>query len=247
MSTRLLVTLALALIAGCGGGGDERPVQGPPAERYGAQPAERIAAVERIRSRLAPASDLYEVGRPDDAFAHLGAARRLWAGLSREVRRRDPVLEREVAVAFDRVERAMRERGTFDTVRDRIAPLGSQLLDGVREELVEKEARLDPGVQAAVVVRLLEELERRYENGLGSGGRLALQHAFGLLDRSQAVAREFAGDLGPKRDAVIEGLKDLREAAFPDDVVLPRSPAPLAEVRRRAGDIRQALVDRFQL
>jgi len=46
---------------------------------------------------------------------------------------------------------------------------------------------------------------------------------------------------------VVEGLKALREEAFPDGIVLPDEQAPLAEIARRADEIRAALEDRFSL
>lgn len=238
-----LISLALLVLAPAGCGGDDPPPAGQPRERFGSQAVEGVLAVERIRARLVPVTDLVAIGRPGEAERHLDAARALWLELSGEVRGGDPVLEREVSIAFDRVRRALQRGGTFDTVRDVASPLQAQLLGGVREELVEKDARLDPGVNAAVLVALLDLMEDAYADG----DRLSLEHAFGLLDRSQAVARDIAGDLGPQRDAVVEGLKDLREAAFPDGIVLPPEPAAPGEVSRRADEIRAALEERFDL
>lgn len=226
---------------GCGG--DDPPPSGPPRERFGPEAVEGVFAVETIRARLVPVSDLVGLGRHEEAAVHLRHARRLWSEVSAMIRRGDPVLEREVSAAFARVESAIAREGTFDAVRDVVSPLGAQLLGGVREELVEKEARLDPGVNAAVLIGLLDRMEDAY----ATGDRPALQHAFGIIDRSQSVARDIAGDLGPQRDAVIEGLKALRKEAFPEGIVLPDEQAPLAEIERRAEDIRAALRERFDL
>ena len=232
----------LLLPAGCGGD-DDQPPPGPPRDRFGAQAVDGMFAVETIRARLVPVSDLVGIARHDEAAIHLRQARRLWSRISARIRSGDPVLEREVSAAFARVESAVRRRRTFDAVRDVAGPLSGQLLGGVREELVEKDARLDPGVNAALLVRLLDRMEDVYEGGDPE----SLQYSFGIVVRSQAVAREIAGELGPRRDAVVEGLKALREDAFPDGIVLPPQQAPLAEITRRADEIRAALRERFGL
>lgn len=238
-----LISLALLLLAPVACDDEDAPPAGPPRERFGTEAVEGVLAVELIRSRLVPVTDLVALGRHEDAARHLEAARERWRRLSGEIRDRDPVLAREVSVAFERVRRALQRRGTFDAVRDVASPLGAQLLGGVREDLVEKEARLDSGVNAAVLARLLDRFDERY----AAGDRLAVQHAFGIVDRSQSVAREIAGDLGDRRDAVIEGLKDLREAAFPDGIALPQDPAPPGDVSQLSADVRQALQERFEL
>lgn len=240
-ATALLSVLAL-LAAGCGDGGESSRV--PPPARFGEGPAAALVSVERIRSQLAVASDLAAIGRRQPALAHLREAARRWDAVAMRVRSGDPVLGREVSAAFALVATTLRGATAFDPVRDRLAPLQGQLLGGVREELVpDKVARLDPGVNAAALRRLLAEAERRY----AAGGAPALEDAFGLIDRSQAVARDVAADLGPRRDAVVEGLKDLRGAAFPDGVALPARPADSAEVRRRIAAIQTALRARFDL
>lgn len=239
----IMLALAALLAAGCGD--DDPPAAGPPAERFGADAVAGLVAVEEIRAELSPSSDLYAIGRRENALIHLRAARNLWAEVSGRIRRDDPVLEREVSAAFALVESTMNRGATFDTVRDRIAPLGGQLLGGVREELVpDKQARLDPGVSAATVVGLLDGAEAEY----AAGGEREREHAFGLIDRSQATARDVAGDLGPRRDAVIEGLKALREAAFPDELLTAGAEAGApADFADRAERIRTALRERFDL
>jgi hypothetical protein len=239
----ILLALAALLAAGCGD--DDPPAAGPPAERFGADAVAGLLAVEEIRAELSPASDLYAIGRPENALVHLRAARNLWSEISGGIRRGDAVLEREVSAAFALVESTMSRGASFDTVRDRLAPLGGQLLGGVREELVpDKEARLDPGVSAATVVRLLDQAEAEY----AVGGEREREHAFGLIDRSQATARDVAGDLGPRRDAVIEGLKALRDAAFPDELLTaPAKQGSVPDFAERSDRIRGALRDRFGL
>jgi hypothetical protein len=238
----ILVALAALLAPGCGD--DDEPPQGAPTARFGEAPVRGVEAVEQIRAQLVPVSDLVGLGRPEEAAVHLRSARADWQEIADRVRRGDAVLEREVTVAFERVDRAIASVGTFDAVRDVAGPLEGQLLGGVREELVpDKDARLDPGVNAAVLVRLLDSLEAQY----AAGGRERLLHAYGLVVRSQAVARDIAGELGPQRDAVVEGLKDLREVAYPDGAALPEDPAPVAEVRRRVEGVQRALEARFEL
>lgn len=238
-----LAALAALMLLPAGCGGDDPPPTGPPRDRFGAEAVQGVFTVETIRARLVPVTDLVGIGRHDEAAVHLRQARRLWSRISGRIRRDDPVLEREVSAGFARVESAIARQGTFDAVRDVTGPLGGQLLGGVREDLVEKDARLDPGVNAATLIRLLDRMEDAYE----AGDPASLQHVFGIVDRARAVARDIAGDLGPRRDAVIEGLKALREEAFPDGIVLPAQQAPLAEVQRRADEIRAALEDRFEL
>ena len=240
----ILLALAALLAGGCGGD-DDAPPEGPPAARFGPQAVDGIVAVEEIRAELSPASDLYAIGKRENALIHLRAARNLWSEVSATVRRGDPVLEREVSAAFALVESTMNRGATFDTVRDRLAPLAGQLLGGVREELVpDKEARLHPGVSAAVIARLLDEAQAEY----AIGGTREREHAFGLVDRSQATAREIAGDLGSRRDAVVEGLKALREAAFPDELLTPPAEQGSApDLAERAEQIRTALRERFDL
>lgn len=244
MSRRLALAALAALMllpAGCGGE-DEAPA-GAPRERFGPEAVAGVLAVEEIRARLVPVTDFVALGRHADAARHLKAAQRDWDGLESEIRAADPILAREVSVAFGRVARALARRATFDGVRDVAAPLSAQLMGGVREQLVEKQARLDSGVNAAVVVALLDRLTAEYADG----GEEALAHAFGLVDRSQAVAREVAGDLGPRRDAVIEGLKDLRKAGWPDGLQGPAGAIPAAEAGERAAAIQTALRERFAL
>lgn len=243
MRARLaLVLAALAGLAGCGGSGDDPP-DGPPAEVHGLAVVDALTHVERIRARLTAASDVYATGEGDGARQQLATARELWRERAEKVRRGDRVLAREVDVAFGRVEEQMRVASTFDAVRDRLAPLNGQLLDGVREEVAPKSARLDPAVQAGVLAKILDLLVTEY----GRGGIAELRHAYGLVVRSQAVAREFAEDLGPRRADVIDALRNLRSRAFPEGAELPASPLPSSEVAERVNGIREALADRFAI
>lgn len=239
------VALAALLLvpAGCGGDDDDAPPAAPPRDRFGAEVVDDMAAVESIRARLSPVAGLVGIGRAGDASIQLRHARRLWSEISQRIRRGDPVLEREVSAAFARVESAVARATSFDAVRDVASPLGAQLLGGVREELVPKDARLDAGVNAAALVELLDRLERAY----AAGDRLSFQHSFGLVDRSQSVAREIAGELEPQRGAVIDALKDLRADAFPEGVAVPGEPLPASDLQHRADDIRAALRERFNL
>lgn len=237
----LLAALPALVIAGCSLGSDDDEPAAQPARRFGEREVAAMVAVEEVRARLSPVSDLVALGRHDAAAVHLAEARELWEALRPRSARRDPVLAREIDVAFDRVRRALAARATFDTVRDVAGPLQSQLFGGVREDLVPKEARFDDRVNAATLVRLLDRLVAAYETGDAEGW----EHAFGLTERSQAVARELAPDLGPQRDAVVEGLKELRQAAWPEGLAQPAGRAPAAEIAGRARAIRAALAERF--
>jgi len=237
-----LVLAALAGLAGCGGSG-EAPPDGPPAEVHGPAVVDALTHVERIRGRLTAASEVYATGERDGARQQLATARELWRERAAAVHRGDRVLGREVDVAFERVDEQMRAAATFDAVRDRLAPLNGQLLDGVREEVAPKSARLDPAVQAGVLAKVLDLLDTEY----GRGGIAELRHAYGLVVRSQAVAREFAGDLGPRRADVVDALRSLRSRAFPQGAALPASPVPSSEVAERVAGVREALRDRFEI
>jgi hypothetical protein len=238
---------AAAALAGCGDDG-ERPPQGPPQNRHGGGAIERFRIVELARARLVAASDLTALGRRQDAAFHFRRAARLWTELSPRVRESDPVLEREVSAAFARVADELAHAASFDQVRDRLSPLANQLLEGVVDALVPRPARADPGVKARVLLDLLGQMEREYalarRPGAGVPGRLAQEHAWTLLGRSQAVARAMVDDLGPQRETVVEGLKETREL-FPAGAAPPPSPAPLAELRERLQRVRRALTERF--
>lgn len=240
----MIVLAALGAVAGCGSGGDGGGIpEGPPAGRHGAAAVESLTHTERIRARLTAASNVYALGERDAAQLHLEQAGRLWEARAGAVRRGDRVLAREIDVAFERVVEQMAGAASFDSVRDRLAPLNGQLLDGVREEVAPKDARLDPGVQAAVLVDLLQRLEAEYARG----GVAELQHAYGLVVRCQAVARELAGALGPRRPDVVDALRNLRSSAFPDGAGLPDPPTPAEDVARRSREIRGAVSERFAL
>lgn len=241
--------LAALALAGCGGDGDGEPATGDPAARHGERPIEIVLTIERARARLTAASELYATGRAEDALVQLRHARRIWSELSGEVRARDPVLEREISAAFAAVEGDMSRSRPFDTVRDRLSPLGAQLLGGVLDELVEQDARADEGLKAEVLRRLMPALAQAYAQGAGDGpgARLSLEHAYGLLVRAQALTRDIASKLGPKRDAAINGLKDLRSEAFPEGAVLPAVRLPPARVQEAAEAVREALSERFGL
>lgn len=248
---RIACLLAVAaLLAGCGGH-ESAPAKGPPAARFGPEPARALGEVERIRARLEPVAALVTIGRRGDALAQLRAAERRWRELSGDVRGRDPVLEREVSVAFRRAERAIERGGTFDTVRDRVNPLGAQLLGGVIEALVGRRARFDPGVNAVVLIGLTRALDDAYAEAVSPAGeiadRLAMEHSLGLLKRAQAGARDIAEHLGDQRDPVVNGLKDLRGRAFPEGTLLPPSPVRTAEVARALAEVRAAVAERFEL
>lgn len=246
----LLAACALAAAApGCGDGDGARPPQGPSAARHGAQPLERLVALEDVRARLGAVGDLVALGRRDAAALHLGAARRGWERLEPAVAREDAVLAREITAAFAAVERELARASEFDPVRDRLAPLATQLLDGARAALLPRAARRDSTVTAEALIDRTRAVERAAaEAGRAGGVHAVAAHAlaWALLVRSQALARALVDDLGPRRDAVVEGLKDAR-GVFPEGAAPPEEPLDRAELRARLDRVRAALRERFGL
>lgn len=245
-----LLLLALALAA-CGGGGedgDAPPPRGPASERHGPEAVAHVRAVELLRARLIAVRDLAEAGRHDVARAQLADGRSRWERLAPAVGARDAVLAREVGVAFDRVERQLARRAPFEEVRAPLAPLWTQLLDGVAGTLVPRAARNDPGLRAAVLLDLLDALaaeQGRARAMPGDAGLGARALTWGVLVRSRALARGVLGSLGPARNAVIEGLQHVQEL-FPEGA-LTRAAAPPERLRERLDPVRAALRERFGL
>ena len=247
---------ALALVGAAGPlaacGGDESPApQGPPAARHGADPVSVLARVEELRSRLVAASDLYALRQDQDARAHLDGARTAYAPLGPRVQAEDPILDREIHAAFDRIAAAIARGEDPDFARGRIGLLGGQLMDAVAEALIAAPARTDAGVRAEVMLATTQSLERAYSEGTAgppnAEGRRAVQRAYGLLARSQLIARATAGSLGPQKDAVVETLSRLRERAFPTGILPPPSPPLASEVAKAVGRVQAALAERFAL
>jgi hypothetical protein len=218
-----------------------------------------VLAVEEVRASLVPASDLYGLGRVDDARVHLAAARRAYAPLAPRVRARNRRLGRELGLVFPLLERWMDERAPPDRVRERITPVRDQLLDGVLETLVPTAVRVDPAVQAAVVRRLIGGLEREYWRASpppeDAGARLALQSAYGHLSRSQAGVQAIEQELGAVLEDIAMPLSTLRFEAFAGglgppppglDPPPPAKPPPPERVAGLLAEVRRGLDRRFR-
>lgn len=240
MARRLLAVacplLAAATLAACGGDGDEVP-QGSPAARHGEAAVATYRDAERIRARLAATGDLYLVGGHSDARLQLRAGEAVYDRLAGRVAARDSLLDREIRAAFDRAEELVVRPGSINyrqeptnPARERIGQLSGQLLAGVLQTLVPRAARDDPGLRAQVLLDLGSQIEPIYAAGIrphrGEAGRLDYQLAFGLLVRSQNLARGVGDQLGGRRDDVLQGLADVRAMAFPLGIVRPPTPAP---------------------
>lgn len=207
-----------------------------------------LAAVERVRVELLCASDLDGAGRVQRARPHLLRARTLYAnGLSRGVRARDRELDREIRAAFDGIDADVDRRAPPPAVSDRVGALSGQLLDAAEELLVPAAARLDAGARAQVLARLLAELDRVYRRGVDGRVQADVERAYGLLARSQALARGLGPTLGPRRDPVLLALSTLRTRAYPVGILRPPSAAPPDEVDTRVRRVQALLRERYRL
>jgi hypothetical protein len=255
---RALVALAAcAAVAsagaiGCGGDGDgggPRPPQGPSAARHGAEPLERLATIEDVRARLGATGNLVSLGRRGPAAAELALARRAWRPLAPRVRAEDPVLAREIDVAFDLVTRQVPRARDFEAVRLRLAPLATQLLDGAADVLLPRRARRDPGLLAEAMLRQARALERDAAAARAAAGDAAARPyalAFARLNRVLALTREIAEPLGPRRERVLEALRSAREL-FPEGAAPPPAPLDVEALVERLDRARAGVRARFAL
>lgn len=222
--------LALAGASACGEAADPAPPRGPALAQVGERGLADLFAVELIRARLRAASDLYGLGRREDALAHLAAARDGYAALSPRVSAREARLDREIRVAFHLLDRWMTDGEASERVRERISPVADQLLGGAVTSLLPSGVRFDPHVQAETLRRLLRELDTTYARAApppapgDDRARRAFQRAYGLLARAQTVASDIQDSLGPARDPVLMPLSTLRAQAFPGDLGPPPAP-----------------------
>lgn len=243
MPRALAVALVAAtFLAACGSDAADVP-RGDPSVRHGERAVTDFLAVEEIRSHLSAASDYYYAGGAAPPTRTLiGQAHDAYNALAERVARRDPVLDREVKVAFERADRAIERGATPDGARDTIDPLSDQLMDGVVQALVPRAARQDPGLQATVLTRLLERLNVLRDAGLPQ----LFAQEWGYLRRAQALHVALAEDLGPQKDEVTNAFGRLRDKSFPDGALAPQGsePEPPAQAVDR---IREALEERFGL
>lgn len=249
---RRLAAFALALLAlaGCGGDEDTAVPVGNPDQRHGAQAVDAYAAVELLRALVVASSDSYYAGgNAGDANTQLARARRDYEALAERVRRGDAVVDREVAVRFDALERSLERGITPDRYRDLADPLADQLMDGVMQALVPSAARTDRGVQAEALRRLTSRLAATYVAAAGSSdtqARLAFEEAWGLWRRALSLTALIKSDLGSQKDKLAAALNDLREPAFPDGPNLPDTPQA-DEVEEARTEVEEALTARFRL
>jgi hypothetical protein len=221
-------------------------------DRYGEQALSDYGSVEAVRSALVPASDAYVAGLREDSLVHAETAQTAYADLlSPSVRAKDATLDHEITAAFPKAIGEMRAGRGLRGVRTRLGFSSGQLLDGALAALMPREAREDPGTKAEVLRRLLDPLEAEYaaagEEGADSdAGRLAAETAYGLLGRSQALARGIGKSFGPRLDEVSDGLARVRDLAFPDGIADPVVGKD-AEVQEALDGVRTAVIERFGL
>ena len=245
-----LAAVALALvIAGCGGESASVP-KGSPDTRHSAATVDAYASIELLRGLMVASSDSYYAGgSADDAANQLGRARAAYDSLRGGVRRGDAVVDREITVRFNRLEREL-ERGIApDRYRDLAAPLTDQLMDGALQALVPAAARTDRGVQAEALRRVTARLAATYVAATSSGdaqGRLAFEEAWGLWRRALALNALIKSDLGPQKDRVSSALNDLRDSAFPDGPAQPAT-SGADDMEEARADVVEALTERFRL
>lgn len=159
----------------------------------------------------------------------------------------DPVLHRELRHALRTAREDIEGRRRFDIVRDRLGAVRAQLLDGVYEALVRRDAREDPGLRAQALVETLDALQTEYEAGAtiaGGASRRSKGLAYGLLARSQAQLSAINDEMGDEHDGAVQTLSRLRDEVWPDGIS-PPADAPLQVVTTASRDVRAAIVERF--
>lgn len=244
-----LVALS-GLLSGCGADGESTaPPTGPPAARHGEQAVSTVLAVERVRAPLVSALKLVGLDLPREARVHLKEAEELYTGLSAAVRARDPALDREISRAFRRADRGLGRDGDVGRELALMRALSNQLLEGVQDTLVSRPAREDLGLRAQVALGTTTDLRAAYADALAGGDqRVGLQRSYGLLARSQVVARGLGGSLGPQRGSVVGTLGGMRLAVWPQGIERPSKPPPAsARVDRAVDRVQAGLVSRYGL
>jgi hypothetical protein len=250
---RALLALAaaacVAAVSGCGEDTEAAP-HGSPVERHGEQAVATVQQIEQIRARLVAAADLYGLRQAGDARLHLRVAQSRWAELEPRVEPEDAVLAREMSAGFERIDRLMADRATFDSVRDLLSPLSDQLLGGVTAALLDQDATADRGLQAEVTRRIVTEMAGTFAQGTRPGDdparRTSLQYSYGLMARAQAIARGLSKSLGAEKDDVTNTLSNVRERNFPDGLDHPQ-PKPAEAMSAAAARITAALARRYDL
>ena len=247
------VSLAISACGGGGGGGGNAvpPPHGPPTLRHPAADVAAAQAAEEMRAQLVAASSLYGVGRRADARAHVNAAQTSYAGLTRLVRRRDAVLDREISAAFGVIAGQIARKEAPPQVTLRMGLVQGQLLDAAISDAVSLPARNDPTVAAQVLDNLASQGLRDYLSAVRHGpatpiGSRAFQDSFGLLSRAVTVAHQLGAAFGPEKSAVTGSVGAAHNDGFPLGVLVPKTLQPAkvtADVRR----MRAAVAKRFRL
>ena len=242
--------LAAALaLAGCGSGG--HVTQGNPDFRDGAGAVDTYAQIEFLRALLISSSDAYYAGgSAEDAKAELQRARAAYGALAGRVAASDPVLAREVGARMAAVTSALHNSAPPDHYRDLTGPLSDQLMDGVDQALVRPGARLDPGLKAEALRRVVLRMGATYDASATSQGdpdaRLAFEESWGLWRRAQALISALKPKLGPETGRVYNTINNLRTSAFKNGPLQLDQP-PVAKVDAAVMRVVDALDKRFGL
>lgn len=205
-------------------------------------------AAEEMRAHLLVATRFYKNSRFKLASEHLAAAEADYRQITRAVRTRDRVLDREFRAAFGSIAGQIAQRAPALTVTNRMGILQGQFTDAAVQDSVSKPALKDPGVDALVMMDLANQGARDYALAAGPDGstprgRRAYQDAFGLLTRASSISRRIASSLGPQRNAIENGLTSAHNSGFPLGMVPTNlHPAAVAAGVRRA---RAAVSQRF--
>jgi hypothetical protein len=248
MRAAALAALAL-LVAGCGSSDSGGVPRGNPDSRHGPVAVDDYAAVELLRARLVASSDsYYSGGSAADAQLQLERARAAYDVLAPRIKKKDPIVHREVVARFATLERDIRRGTSPDHYRDIATPLADQLMAGVAQAIVPQSARSDRGVQAEALRRVTSRLAATYDAAAAGGDetttRIAFEEAWGLWRRALALTTLIKSDLGGQKDTVAGSLNALRSSAFPEGPVLVDSP-PAQKVEAAGTKVDDALSKRF--
>jgi hypothetical protein len=247
----LLAAAAALVAAGCGGSssGGPAPPRGPAAERHPTSQIAAAQAAEEMRAQLVAATQLYNVGHPLESSAHMKAAAGDYSRISDEVRRSQPVLDREIHAAFGVIAGQIAHKAASPAVALRIGLVQGQLMDAAIAAAVPVAARDDPGVGATVISRLAAQGAAAYSAAAREGqtpvGKRQFQDAFGLVSRALSVSHGEGASLGPVRVTVLKGLGAAHNDGFPFGVLMPKAALQAAKVRSDVARVQAALNRRF--
>ncbi len=246
----VLVALA-CLLAACGNSSSAKPPQGNPDARFGPQAVDDYAAVELLRAQLIAAGDGYASGAPaSDARTQLNQARVAYSVLEPRVKAKDPIVDREVAARFAKVEQEIAKPIGRQAFAGSIGPLFDQLMDGVAQALVREKARDDRGLQAETLRRVVARLAGTYDSAASAldaqTERLAFQQSWGLWRRASTIDGPLSATLGPDSGTVTNTISNMKGYAFPNGA-LPLANPPANKVDEDSAKVIAALVKRYGL